>query len=122
LQVPNESLMKCDIDNITESDSIMDRIHFEVDAKGVTPDKVHELGHMVQEMMKDGSVQHLYDHHFHPHAAIKSIGNPLKYQVPRSACASLSIWHSIYAVVLYASQCFGICIGVATWLVEAPVN
>lgn len=89
-QVPNETLMKSDIDNITESDALMDRIHFEVDAKGVTPAAIQELGHRVHEMMKDAAVAHLYDHHYHPHASIRAIGNPLKFQVRpvRRACVS----------------------------------
>ena len=81
VQVPNETLMKSDIDNITESDALMDRIHFEVDARGVTPAMVKELGHQVHDMMHDSSVAHLYDRHYHPHASIRAIGNPLKFQV-----------------------------------------
>jgi hypothetical protein len=89
-QVPNEVLMKCDIENITESQQLLVRMHFEVDSKGVTADIVHDLASMVQEMMDQEDRLHLYDNHFHPHAVIQDVGeSPLWYKARAPPAAHL---------------------------------
>lgn len=88
--------MKSDIDNVTESDPMLIRMHFEVDARGVTLDAVRDLEQMVRAMMRDQAVQHLYDDSYEVTAVIKAVGNPLKYQV----CVALAIRYKVASVVL----------------------
>ena len=96
MQVPNEKLMQCDIDNVTESDPLLMRIAFDIDARGITLDTVRDLEHMVRDMMQGEAVQHLYDQSYEVTAVIKAVGNPLKYQVrsssARNVCSSFTSW------------------------------
>jgi hypothetical protein len=81
LQVPNEKLMTMDINNITESKVMQDRIVFEVDTSVVHPEAMADLSSCVHEVIKDENVQHLYDQDFVPYAAMLELRNPLKYEV-----------------------------------------
>jgi hypothetical protein len=81
VQVPNEALMKCSIQNLTSSENRLDHIHFSVDTNNVTSEVVCDLAERVHHMMQDPAKAWLFDEDFHPHASISSVADPLKFHV-----------------------------------------
>lgn len=110
LQVPNESLMKCDIENVTEADPLVVRMQFAVDAGSVDLDAVHDLEHMVRDTIHREGVRHLYDQDYNVDSKIVDVCDPLKFQA--RACSSIQCHMSIpaahiaafYAIVVICAQ------------------
>ena len=105
LSVPNKKLMGIDIQNVTESKRLQDRIQFEVDADSVTPEAMADLSATVHEMVCDEYVRHLFDTDFVPYAAMIEVRDPLKYQAriqPSSfACFTCIAAHSVRCTVAW---------------------
>jgi hypothetical protein len=74
--------MATDIVNVTESKLLQDRVTFEVDTEGVTPEAVQDLAECMRQLIQSEEVEHLFDRNFSPYAAMVEVGNPLKYKVP----------------------------------------
>ena len=81
MQVPNEALMRADIDNLSESGTRLEHVHFAVDAAGVTPDMIADLSHRVHAATTSKAQGHLFDRSYHPHASITAVADPLKFHV-----------------------------------------
>ena len=96
VQIPNEALMKCDIDNITESEPLFVRTNFQVDAAGCTPETVQDLSSMVLEAVNRDENDHLFDRKFHPHSVIELIVDPLKYEVCSECACALRLLHRTF--------------------------
>lgn len=73
--------MATDIVNVTESKLLQDRVTFEVDTEGVTPDIVQDLADRMRALTHNEEMEHLFDRDFSPYAAMTEVGNPLKYKV-----------------------------------------
>jgi hypothetical protein len=90
VQVPNETLMKADINNVSDSKNIQDRLSFEVDSACVTPEVCDDLAdRLIAETSKE-TARHLFNSEFVPFSYIQEVTNPLKYKVRVSASQSCS--------------------------------
>lgn len=79
--------MSADINNVTQSQEMQDRLTFEVDSYNFTPDLCLDLASRTANVMELEANRHLFDVDFVPFSYIVAVTNPLKYQVPSSpAC------------------------------------
>lgn len=81
LQVPNQTLMSSDINNVTQSHQLQDRLIFEVDSVNFTPELCVDLANRIAVLMEHEQNRHLFDVEFVPFSYIVAVTNPLKYQV-----------------------------------------
>lgn len=81
--------MRSDIDNLSESGTRLDHIHFAVDAANVTQDMIGDLSHSVHAMATSAPCAHLFDRSYHPHASVTAVADPLKFHVRRRHGARL---------------------------------
>lgn len=79
--MPNQTLMSCDINNVTQSAELQDRLIFEVDSAHFTPDLCADLASRAASIMEQEANRHLFDVDFVPFSYIVAVTNPLKYQV-----------------------------------------
>ena len=79
--VPNETLMSCDILNVTHSRNLTDRLEFEVDIPAMHPDLCEDLAQRVVLMQTNEEPRRLFNNGFTPASYILGVSNPLKYKV-----------------------------------------
>lgn len=79
--MPNQTLMSADINNVTQSQEMQDRLVFEVDSYNFTPELCVDLASRAATVMELEPNRHLFDVDFVPFSYIVAVTNPLKYQV-----------------------------------------
>eukprot|EP00892_Ulva_mutabilis_P010917 jgi/Ulvmu1/8198/UM041_0007.1 len=100
LWVPNQSLMSSDINNVTQSHELQDRLVFEVDSGHFTPDLCADLASRISVMMAQEPNRHLFDIDFVPFSYIIAVTDPLKYKV--GLCYQLAFNGEKFAQVVEA--------------------
>lgn len=95
MQIPNDSLMKSKIVNLSQSGNLRVKTHFEVDTAGVSPELCEELASQLLEMMEDPRNAHLFCTKFPPLCHIEHVSDPLKYKArPPPACLPPACMHA----------------------------
>lgn len=100
--VPNETLMSCDIINVTHSRNLKDRLTFQVDVRAMHPDLCEDLAQRVMDMQEREEHRRLFNNGFQPASYILGVTDPLKYTVqcpwffviPVCCCTAAS-WSSL---------------------------
>lgn len=83
--MPNQTLMSSDINNVTQSEELQDRLVFEVDAANFNPEMCMDLASRSAAMMDNEPLRHLFDLDFVPFSYIVAVSDPLKYKVSHPA-------------------------------------